>query len=38
MDAASKALTRAGKSDETLSGVVEQLITMNYSGPARFRY
>ena len=38
MDAASKALTRAGKIDETLSGVVGQLIAMNYSGPARFRY
>ena len=38
MDAAAKALNRAGKSDETLSGVVEQLIAMNYSGPARFRY
>ena len=38
MDAASKALTLAGKSDETLSGVVRQLIAMNYSGPARFRY
>ena len=38
MDAASKALTLAGKTDETLSGVVGQLIAMNYSGPARFRY
>ena len=38
MDAAAKALNRAGKSDETLSGVVGQLIEMNYSGPARFRY
>jgi hypothetical protein len=38
MDAAAKALTLAGKSDETLSGVVRQLIAMNYSGPARFRY
>ena len=38
MDAAAKALTRAGKSDETMSGVVGQLIDMKYSGPARFRY
>jgi hypothetical protein len=38
MDAAAKALNRGGKSDETLSGVVRQLIEMNYSGPARFRY
>ena len=38
MDAAAKALTRAGKSDETLFGVVWQLIEMNYCGPARFRY
>jgi hypothetical protein len=38
MDAASKALTHTGKSDETLSGVVRQLVEMNYSGPARFRY
>jgi len=38
MDAAAKALIRAGKSDKTLSGVVGQLIEMNYSGPARFRY
>ena len=38
LDAAAKALSRAGKSDETLSGVVVQLIAMNYSGPARFRY
>jgi hypothetical protein len=38
MDAAAKALNRAGKSDETLSGVVGQLIAMNYSGPVRFLY
>ena len=38
MDAAAKALNRAGKSDQTLSGIVGQLIEMNYSGPARFRY
>jgi hypothetical protein len=38
MDAASKALIRSGNSDENLSGVIRQLIEMNYSGPARFRY
>ncbi len=38
MDAAAKALTRAGKSDETMSGVVRQLIEINYIGPARYRY
>ena len=38
MDAAAKALSRAGKSDERLSEVIGQLIEMNYSGPARFRY
>jgi hypothetical protein len=38
MDAAAKALNLGGKSDETFSGVVRQLIEMNYSGPARFRY
>jgi len=38
MDAASKALTRAGKTDETLSGVLRQIIEMNYIGPARYRY
>jgi hypothetical protein len=38
MDAASKALIRSGNSDENLSWVIRQLIEMNYSGPARFRY
>jgi len=38
MDAATKALIRAGKSDETMSGVVRQLIEINYIGPARYRY
>jgi hypothetical protein len=38
MDAAAKALNCSGKSDETLSVVVRQLVEMNYSGPARFRY
>ena len=38
MDAAAKALTRAGKSDETLSGVICRLIEINYSGPVRFHY
>jgi hypothetical protein len=38
MEAAAKALARAGKSDETLTEVMGQLIEMNYSGPARFRY
>ena len=38
MDAAAKALTLAGKSDETLSLVIGGLIAMNYAGPARFRY
>ena len=38
MSAASKALAQAGTSDETLTGVLRQLIEMNYSGPARFRY
>jgi hypothetical protein len=38
MYAAAKALDSAGKSDETLYGVVGQLIEMNYRGPARFRY
>ena len=38
MDAAAKALKLAGKSDETLSLVIRELVEMNYAGPARFRY
>jgi len=38
MQAASKALSLAGKSNETLSEVMRQLIELNYSGPVRFRY
>lgn len=38
MDAASKALALAGKSDATLSNVIGELIELNYAGPARFRY
>ena len=38
MQAASKALSRAGKSDTTLAAVMGQMIELNYSGPVRFRY